>query len=159
MSFGAHWARSWPAARFSAFSPQACFQSLSRRPLWPIVVLSIARSLPEQRRRPPHSPPWPLRPPWLAVPLHQRDSVPSKKSSYLFSRFNCPNKFERTILRRPLTRLCCRSVNFAHVPVVHAGHLPIVPGDRDCSPTCFSDDAAICGIASPINASALLEAL
>jgi hypothetical protein len=76
-----------------------------------------------------------------------------------FLRFNCQNKFERTILRRPLTRLCCRSVNFAHVPVVHAGHLPIVPGDRDCCPTCLSDDAAICGIASPINASALLEAL
>ena len=61
--------------------------------------------------------------------------------------------------RLPLTRICRNSLNFAHVPVVHTGNLPIVPGDRDCSPTCFGDNAAICGIASPINASALLEAL
>ena len=42
---------------------------------------------------------------------------------------------------------------------MYAGHLPIVPGDRDCSPTGCGDDAAICGIASRINVGALLEAL
>ena len=56
-------------------------------------------------------------------------------------------------------RLGRHSLNFAHVPMMHAGHLPIVPGDRDCIPTCFGDNAAISGIASPINAGALLEAL
>jgi hypothetical protein len=56
-------------------------------------------------------------------------------------------------------RLCRPSLNFAHVPVVYAGHLPIVPGDCDCIPTRFSDNAAISGIASPINAGALLRPL
>ena len=31
----------------------------------------------------------------------------------------------------------------AHVPMVHGGHLTIVPGDRDCIPTHFGDDAAV----------------
>jgi hypothetical protein len=43
--------------------------------------------------------------------------------------------------------------------VVHGGHLPIVPGDRNCIPSYFRDNAAISGIASPINAGALREAL
>src|SRR3982075_3565568 len=53
---------------------------------------------------------------------------------------------------------CRHSLNFAHVPVVYAGHLPIVPGDCDCIPTCFGDNAAVSGVASPIYAVALLEA-
>jgi hypothetical protein len=52
-------------------------------------------------------------------------------------------------------RLGRRSLNFAHVPVVYPGHLPIVPGDRDCIPTCFGDNAAISGIASPVDACAI----
>ena len=66
-----------------------------------------------------------------------------------------------TILRLPLhsMRLGRRSLNFAHVPVVYAGHLSIVPGDRDCIPPCFGDNAAIGGIASPKNTGALLEVL
>jgi len=56
-------------------------------------------------------------------------------------------------------RLGRRSLNFAHVPVVYPGHLPIVPGDRDCIPTCFGDNAAISGIASPVDAGTLLEIL
>src|SRR5258706_14439452 len=65
------------------------------------------------------------------------------------------------ILRLPShsMRLCRRSLNFAHVPVVYAGHLPIVPGDRDGIPTCFGDNAAIGGIASPINPGTLPQAL
>jgi hypothetical protein len=43
--------------------------------------------------------------------------------------------------------------------VVHAGHLPIVPGDRDRIPTRFGDNATISGITSPINVGALLEVL
>jgi hypothetical protein len=50
-------------------------------------------------------------------------------------------------------------MDFAHVPVVHGGQLPIVPGDRDRIPTCLGDNAAIGGIASPIDAGALLEVL
>ena len=66
-----------------------------------------------------------------------------------------------TILRLPLhsMRLGRRSLNFAHVPVVYAGHLSIVPGDRDCIPPCFGDNAAIGGIASPKNTGALLKVL
>jgi len=52
-----------------------------------------------------------------------------------------------------------RSVNFAHVPVVYAGHLPIVPGDCDRIPTRFGDNAAISGVALPIDSGALLETL
>lgn len=55
------------------------------------------------------------------------------------------------------SRLCWRSLDLAHVPVVHGGHLTIVPGDRDCIPTHFGDNAAISGITSPINAAALLK--
>jgi hypothetical protein len=57
------------------------------------------------------------------------------------------------------TRLCRRSLNFAHVSVMHAGHLPIVPGDGDRIPTRFGDNAAISGIASPIYTGAFLEVL
>jgi hypothetical protein len=56
-------------------------------------------------------------------------------------------------------RLCRGSVNFAHVPVVYASHLAIVPGDRDCIPTRFGDDAAVSGITAPANPGAHLEAL
>jgi hypothetical protein len=42
--------------------------------------------------------------------------------------------------------------------MVDGGHLTIVPGDRDCIPIRFGDDAAVSGITSPINAAALLEA-
>jgi hypothetical protein len=50
-------------------------------------------------------------------------------------------------------------MDFAHVPVMHGGHLPIVPGDRDRIPTCLGDNADISGIASPIDAGALFEVL
>jgi hypothetical protein len=43
--------------------------------------------------------------------------------------------------------------------MMHGGHLPIVPGDRDRIPTRFGDNAAITGIALPINAGALLAGL
>src|SRR5437762_919336 len=43
--------------------------------------------------------------------------------------------------------------------MVYGGHLTIVPGNRDRVPTCFGDTAAIIGIASPVNAAALLERL
>jgi hypothetical protein len=66
-----------------------------------------------------------------------------------------------TILLLPLhsMRLVRRSLNFAHVPVVYAGHLSIVPCDRDCIPPGFGDNAAIGGIASPKHTGALLEVL
>src|SRR6516225_5029950 len=56
------------------------------------------------------------------------------------------------------SRLCSRSLDLAHVPMVYSGHMTIVPGDRDCIPTHFGDNAAVIGIASPINAVAFLEA-
>ena len=51
------------------------------------------------------------------------------------------------------------SLNLAHVSMVHAGHLSIVPSDCDRIPACFGDNATISGIASPINAGAPLEFL
>ena len=56
------------------------------------------------------------------------------------------------------SRLCSRSLDLAHVPTVYSGHMTIVPSDRDCIPTHFGDNAAVIGIASPINAVAFLEA-
>ena len=56
-------------------------------------------------------------------------------------------------------RLCRSLVNFAHVPVVYGRNLAIVPGDGDCIPAGFGDDAAIRGIAPPVNPGARLEAL
>jgi hypothetical protein len=56
-------------------------------------------------------------------------------------------------------RLGRRSLNFAHIPVVYSGHLPIVPGDCDRIPTRFGDGAAVSGVAPPIDASSLLEGL
>jgi len=50
-------------------------------------------------------------------------------------------------------------LNFAHVSVVHSAHLPIVPGDRDRIPTRFGDNAAVSGVAPPINAGTFLRAL
>src|SRR6266567_3324553 len=55
--------------------------------------------------------------------------------------------------------LCRHSLDFAHVAMVYGGHLTIVPGNRDRVPTYFGDTAAIIGIASPVNAAALLETL
>jgi len=43
--------------------------------------------------------------------------------------------------------------------MVYGGHLTIVPCNRDRVPTYFGDTAAVIGIASPINAAALLETL
>ena len=57
--------------------------------------------------------------------------------------------------RRP----CRHPLNLAHVSMVHAGNLSIVPSDCDRIPACFGDNATISGIASPINAGALLEFL
>jgi hypothetical protein len=54
-------------------------------------------------------------------------------------------------------QLCRRPVNFAHVSVVHSGNLPVVPGDRNRIPTCFGDNAAVSGIALPVNAGVLFE--
>jgi len=51
------------------------------------------------------------------------------------------------------------SLDFAHVAVLHDGHMTIVPGDCDRVPTRLSDNAAISGITLPANASALLEVL
>ena len=56
-------------------------------------------------------------------------------------------------------RPCRHPLNLAHVSMVHAGHLSIVPSDCDRIPACFGDNATISGIASPINAGALLEFL
>src|SRR3982074_1590637 len=50
-----------------------------------------------------------------------------------------------------------RWLDFAHIPVVNAGHLTIVPGYRDRVPTRFSDLAAVGVIALPANAVSLLE--
>src|SRR5260370_1020808 len=71
------------------------------------------------------------------------------------------NGFFRTVLRLPLhsSPLCRHSLDFAHVAMVYGGHLTIVPCNRDRVPTYFGDTAAVIGIASPINAVALLETL
>jgi hypothetical protein len=52
-----------------------------------------------------------------------------------------------------------RSLDFAHVPVVHDSHMPIVPGDRDRIPTRLSNSAYVSSITLPANASTLLEVL
>src|ERR1017187_454156 len=52
-----------------------------------------------------------------------------------------------------------RSLDFAHVPVVHDSHMTIVPGDRDRIPTRLSDNAPVSSITLPANASTLLEVL
>ena len=57
--------------------------------------------------------------------------------------------------RRP----CRHPLNLAHVSMVHAGDLSIVPSDCDSIPACFGDNPTISGVASPINAGALLEFL
>ena len=63
------------------------------------------------------------------------------------------------MLRLPLhsSPACRHSLDFAHVAMMYGGHLTIVLGNRDRVPTYFGDTAAIVGIASPINAAALLE--
>ena len=65
----------------------------------------------------------------------------------------------RVLLSLRNMHLCRHSLNFAHVPVVDAGHLPIVPGNRDRIPTRLGDNAAISGIAPPTNTGALFEIL
>src|ERR1019366_10307236 len=52
-----------------------------------------------------------------------------------------------------------RSLDFAHVPVVHDSLMTIVPGDRDRIPTRLSDNAPVSSITLPANASTLLEVL
>ena len=49
--------------------------------------------------------------------------------------------------------------DFAHVAMVNNSHMAIIPADRDRVPALFGDRAAIGGIASPVDASALLEIL
>jgi hypothetical protein len=51
-----------------------------------------------------------------------------------------------------------RSLDFAHVPVVHDSHT-IVPGDRDRIPTPLGNSAPVSSITLPANASILLEVL
>src|SRR5262245_44671753 len=65
------------------------------------------------------------------------------------------------MLRLPLhsSPLCRHSLDFAHVAMVNGGHLTIVPCNHDRVPIYFGDTAAVIGIASPINAAALLETL
>src|ERR1022692_240684 len=63
-----------------------------------------------------------------------------------------------------VTSPCCRaaslrSLDFAHVPVMHDSHMPIVPGDCDRIPTRLSDSAPVSSITLPTNASTLLEVL
>ncbi len=62
-------------------------------------------------------------------------------------------------MRPPLDRmrLCWRSLYLSHVSVVYSGHLSIVPGNRDGIPTRFGHNAAVSGIAPPVNTGALLE--
>jgi hypothetical protein len=66
----------------------------------------------------------------------------------------------RTNLTSPSKRAASlRSLDFEHVPVMHGGHMMIVPGDRDRVPTRLGDDATVSRVASPANASTLLEVL
>ena len=79
------------------------------------------------------------------------------------------NVLARTVLDRfvsglQVTSPCCRaaslrSLDFAHVPVVHDSHMTIVPGDRDRIPTRLSDNTPVSSITLPANASTLLEVL
>src|ERR1019366_7804162 len=67
---------------------------------------------------------------------------------------------------RKVTMIGCPSLphvgqlpDFAHVPVVHNSHMPIVPGDRDRIPTRLSNSAPVSSITLPANASTVLEVL
>jgi hypothetical protein len=51
-----------------------------------------------------------------------------------------------------------RSLNLAHIAMMNAGHVTIVPGDRDGVPARFSDPAAVGSAALPTNAGALPKA-
>src|SRR5450759_506801 len=53
---------------------------------------------------------------------------------------------------------CRRLPDFAHIAMMHSGHLTIVPSDRDGIPARFGDTAAVGGIALPINPATLREA-
>ena len=55
-------------------------------------------------------------------------------------------------------RRCWRSLYLSDVSVVYSGHPSIVPGNRDGIPSRFGHNAAISGIAPPVNTGALLEA-
>jgi hypothetical protein len=48
-------------------------------------------------------------------------------------------------------------LDFAHISTIDAGHLSIVPGNRDSIPTGFGDLAAVIGFAMPTDAVADLE--
>ena len=56
---------------------------------------------------------------------------------------------------RALDRL---SMDFAHVSTGYGRHVTIVPRNRDRVPPRFGNDAAVSGVASPINPVTLLEA-
>jgi len=47
--------------------------------------------------------------------------------------------------------------DFAHIAMVHSGHLTIVPSDRDGIPARFCDTAAVGGIALPINPAFVID--
>src|ERR1700704_6879042 len=79
------------------------------------------------------------------------------------TRNSCANCYERAQHKavENTARRCLgsslRSLYFAHISMVNAGHLAIVPGNRNSVPTRFSDLAAVGSIALPPNAGALLE--
>ena len=50
-------------------------------------------------------------------------------------------------------------MNVAHIAMMYGRHVTVVPSNCDRVPTRFGDMAAVAGIASPINAAALLEGL
>jgi hypothetical protein len=62
-------------------------------------------------------------------------------------------------VRPPLHRMrrCWRSLYLSQVSVVYSGYLSNVPGNRDGIPSRFGHNAAISGIAPPVNTGALLE--
>ena len=64
-------------------------------------------------------------------------------------------------MRPPLRRMRrrWRSLYLSHVSVVYSGYLSIVPGNRDGIQSRFGHNAAISGIAPPVNTGALLEGL
>src|SRR5665213_929565 len=63
------------------------------------------------------------------------------------------------VLRAGLPAACrsLRPLDSAHISTINAGHLSIVPSDRDSIPTGFGDLAAVIGFAMPTDAVANLE--
>jgi hypothetical protein len=54
-------------------------------------------------------------------------------------------------------RFTWRALDLAHVPMVYGRYVTVIPRDRDCVPTCCTDDATISGVALPVNAGSFLE--